>query len=277
MLGVSREELNVEKVPAIELFSIGTELVLGQIQDTNAHWMAQRMLESGARLRRVTMIRDNFDEMIEALECSVRRGTDLILTTGGLGPTPDDMTVDVVAKIIGKPTIVHEGTIVGFMDRRQLTNRTDVSPAMIKMATVPETAAIFQNPVGWAPCSSVTKNQSTILMMPGPPKEMKAIFDGHVALLIAERYRAKVVTLRVFVNMFESEISPLLQKVMSIHPGVYLKAYIALRRTDGEYMPVDLVSTGNDAEEAESQLQEAVHYFRQLVIENNNIFSLEDE
>ena len=112
------------------------------------------------------------------------------------------------------------------------------------MATVPETADIFQNPVGWAPCSSVTKNQSTILMMPGPPKEMKAIFDGHVALLIAERYRAKVVTLRVFVNMFESEISPLLQKVMSIHPGVYLKAYIALRRTDGEYMPVDLVSNG---------------------------------
>ena len=267
----------MEKAPVIELFSIGTELVLGQIQDTNAHWMAQRMLESGGRLRRVTMIRDDFDEMTEALESSIRRGTDFILTTGGLGPTPDDMTVAVVANIIGKPTIVHEETLAGFMDRRQLTSRNDVSPAMIKMATVPESADIFQNPVGWAPCSRVIKNQSTILMMPGPPKEMKAIFDSYVALLIAERYRAKVVTLRVYVNMFESEVSPLLQKVMGTHSGVYLKAYVALRRTEGQYMPVDLVSTGIDAEKAESQLHEAVNYFRQLVIESKKIFSLEDE
>ena len=169
---------------------------------------------------------------------------------------------------------MHEETLAGFMDRRQLTSRTDVSPAMIKMATVPETADIFQNPVGWAPCSRVTKNQSTILMMPGPPSEMKAIFDSYVALLIAERYRAKVVTLRVYVNMFESEVSPLLQKVMSTYPGVYLKAYVALRRTEGQYMPVDLVSTGIDAENAESQLQEAVGYFRQLVTESKKIFSL---
>ena len=267
----------MEKAPVIELFSIGTELVLGQVQDTNAYWIAQRMLESGGRLRRVTMIRDDFDEMIEALESSIHRGTDLILTTGGLGPTPDDMTVEVVAKIIGKPTIVHEETLAGFMERRQLTSRTDVSPAMIKMATVPETADIFQNPVGWAPCSRVTKNQATILMMPGPPSEMKAIFDSYVVLLIAERYRAKVATLRVYVNMFESEVSPLLQKVMSTYPGVYLKAYVALRRTEGQYMPVDLVSTGIDAENAESQLQEAVGYFRQLVTESKKIFSYEDE
>ena len=267
----------MEKVPVIELFSIGTELILGQIQDTNAFWMAQRMLELGGRLRRVTMIRDDFDEMIDAIESAVSRGTDLILTTGGLGPTPDDMTVGAVAKIIGKPTIVDEATLTGFMDRRKLTSRADVSPAMIKMATVPETAHIFQNPVGWAPCSSVTKDESTILMMPGPPEEMKAIFDSHVALLIADRYRARVAALRVYVNMFESEVSPLLQVVMNTHPGVYLKAYIALRRTDSEYMPVDLISTGIDAAEAESQLQEAVKCFRQLVIEKNKIFSLEDE
>ncbi|MDE0186641.1 MAG: competence/damage-inducible protein A [Candidatus Poribacteria bacterium] len=266
----------MEKVPVIELFSIGTELILGQIQDTNAFWMAQRMLELGGRLRRITMVRDDFDEMKDAIESSIWRGTDLILTTGGLGPTPDDMTVEAVAKIIGKPTIVHEETLAGFMDRRELSSRTDVSPAMIKMATVPETAHIFQNPVGWAPCSSVRINLSTILMMPGPPEEMKAIFDSHVALLIAERYRAKAAALRVYVNMFESEVSPLLQVVMNSHPRVYLKAYIALRRTDSEYMPVDLVSTGIDAAEAESQLQEAVNYFRQLVIEKNKILSLDD-
>ena len=267
----------MKKLPAIELFSIGTELIMGQIQDTNAHWMAQRMLELGGQLRRVTIVRDDFDEMTEALERSIDRETDLILTTGGLGPTPDDMTVDVVAQIIGKPTMVHEETLEGFMDRRQMASRADVSPAMIKMATVPETAEIFQNPVGWAPCSCVTKNRSTIVLMPGPPSEMKAIFDSFVALLIAERFCARAVTLRVYVNMFESEVSPLLQTVMSSHPGVYLKAYVALRRAEGQYMPVDLVSTGTDAGHAESQLQEAVNYFRRLVFENKKMFSLSDE
>ena len=79
---------------AIELFSIGTELVLGQIQDTNAHWIAQQILQIGGELRRVTMLRDNADEMHEALDSAVKRETSLILTTGGLGPTPDDMTVE---------------------------------------------------------------------------------------------------------------------------------------------------------------------------------------
>ncbi|MCZ6676642.1 MAG: competence/damage-inducible protein A [Candidatus Poribacteria bacterium] len=267
----------MEHTPVIELFSIGTELILGQIQDTNAHWIAQQTLQLGGQLRRVTMLRDEFDEMIEAIEDSIRRKTELILTTGGLGPTPDDMTVEVVAKIIGKQPIVHEETLTSFIKRRQLTSRDDVNPAMVKMATVPETAEVFQNPVGWAPCISVTTDESTILMMPGPPREMKGIFETHIVPLIAERYSAKTATLRVYVSMFESEVSPILQQVMGKYPNVYLKAYVALRRADGQYMPVDLVSTGADDEDARGQLQGAVDCFRQLVTEKGKILSLEDE
>lgn len=267
----------MESTPVIELFSIGTELILGQIQDTNAHWIAQRMLVLGGKLRRVTMLRDEFEEMVEALEDSICRKTNLILTTGGLGPTPDDMTVEVVARIIGKQTIVHEETLTCFMEKRQLTSRDDVTPAMIKMATVPEIADVFQNPVGWAPCIRVTQDGSTILMMPGPPREMKAIFESYIRPLVTEHYSGTAATLRVYVNMSESEVSPLLQQAMGKYPDVYLKAYVALRRADGQYMPVDLVSTGVDEENAQSQLQEAADYFRQLVAESGKIFSLEDE
>ena len=162
------------------------------------------------------------------------------------------------------------------MQRRQLTNRAEVSPAMIKMATVPETADVLQNPVGWAPCICATTDHSTILMMPGPPREMKAIFERYLAPLVTERYRTKAATLRVYVNMFESEVSPLLQQVMDKYPNLYLKAYVALRGADGQYMPVDLVSTGTNEKNAESQLQAATNYLRQLVIKNGKIFSLED-
>ena len=273
----NREEARLERTPVIELFSIGTELILGQIQDTNAHWIAQQILQLGGQLRRVTMIRDEFDEILEAMEDAIHRKTDLILTTGGLGPTPDDMTVQVIAKILGVQPIVHEETLASFMERRGLTDRDDVNDAMVNMATVPETAEVFQNPVGWAPCVRVTKDSSSMLLMPGPPREMKSIFESYIAPLIAERYSAKTATLRVYVNMFEAEVSPLLQQVMGQHPNVYLKAYVALRRDDNQYMPIDLVSTGSDEDNAQFQLQGAAESLRALVMEKGKSFSLEDK
>lgn len=150
---------------AIELFSIGTELVLGQIQDTNAHWIAQQILQIGGELRRVTMLRDNRDEMSEALDSAIERDTSLILTTGGLGPTPDDMTVDVIASLIGTKSVVSEETVAEFRKRREISENDVISEALMKMAIVPETSIVLQNPAGWAPCISVAHKSSTIMMI----------------------------------------------------------------------------------------------------------------
>ena len=106
---------------------------------------------------------------------------------------------------------------------------------------------------------------------------MKAIFETHLQPLIAERYRAEIITARVHVNMFEAEVSPLMQKVMERYPDVYLKAYVALREADGDTMPIDFVSTSTDETDAETQLQLATDYFRELVVEAGKRFSLEDE
>ena len=262
---------------AIELFSIGTELVLGQIQDTNAHWIAQQILQIGGELRRVTMLRDVREEMSEALNSAVARETSLILTTGGLGPTPDDMTVEVVAALLGTKLVVSEETLAEFRKRRGMSENDPLNEALTKMATVPETAVVLQNPAGWAPCISVTHKTSTMMMMPGPPREMKAVFETHVQPLIAERYRSAVTTARVYVTMFEAEVSPLMQKVMERHADVYLKAYVALREVDGDTMPVDLVSISEDKTDAETELQLATDYFRELVVEAGKRFSLEAE
>ncbi|MCE2401033.1 competence/damage-inducible protein A [Candidatus Poribacteria bacterium] len=262
---------------AIELFSIGTELVLGQIQDTNAHWIAQQILQLGGELRRVTMLRDDFDEMTEALDTAIQRETALILMTGGLGPTPDDMTVAVVASLIGTKPVVNEETLAEYRKRREMSENDPLNDALTKMATVPETAEVLQNPAGWAPCISVSHKQSTLMMMPGPPREMKAVFETHIQPLIVERYRSEISTARVFVNMFEAEVSPLMQKVMERHPDVYLKAYVALREVGGNMMPVDLVSTSSKKEESENQLQLAINYFQELVLEAGKSFSYEDQ
>lgn len=261
---------------AIELFSVGTELVLGQIQDTNAHWIAQQILQNGGELRRVTMLRDDFDEMTEAINSAIQRETALILTTGGLGPTPDDMTVSVIASLIGTKPIVSKETVAEYKKRREMSDDDILSDALTKMATIPESAQVYQNPAGWAPCISVDYKQSTIMMMPGPPSEMKAVFETYIQPLIVERYRDEISTARVYVSMFEAEVSPLMQKVMDRFPNVYLKAYVSLRNTEGNSMPIDFVSTSSESIETEEQLESSINYFRELVVEAGKSFSYDE-
>lgn len=261
---------------AIELFSVGTELVLGQIQDTNAHWIAQQILQNGGELRRVTMLRDDFDEMTEAINSAIQRETALILTTGGLGPTPDDMTVSVIASLIGTKPIVSKETVAEYKKRREMSEDDILSDALTKMATIPESAQVYQNPAGWAPCISVDYKQSTIMMMPGPPSEMKAVFETYIQPLIVERYRDEISTARVYVSMFEAEVSPLMQKVMDRFPNVYLKAYVSLRNTEGNSMPIDFVSTSSESIETEEQLESSINYFRELVVEAGKSFSYDE-
>ena len=94
-------------------------------------------------------LRDNREEMSEALDSAIDRETSLILTTGGLGPTPDDMTVEVVASLIGTKSVVSEETVAEYRKRREMPENDVVSEALMKMATVPETAVVLQNPAGW--------------------------------------------------------------------------------------------------------------------------------
>ena len=87
--------------PAIEIYSIGTELLNGQIQDTNSFWMAQQIAALGGYVRRIAILDDDMDELTGVLKDACQRGTRVVITTGGLGPTPDDMTVEAIAKIMG--------------------------------------------------------------------------------------------------------------------------------------------------------------------------------
>ena len=105
----------------------------------------------------------------------------------------------------------------------------------------------------------------SIVIMPGPPKEMEAVFTLHVSESVANLSAHKTAALRVVVTMYESEVSPLMQAVMARFPSCYLKAYVALRDAGGQTLPVDVVATGADDHAARQILQEAVTCFGELV------------
>ncbi|MBT5712814.1 damage-inducible protein CinA, partial [Candidatus Poribacteria bacterium] len=123
--------------PMIELYSVGTELVYGRIQDSNSFWMAQQIVNLGGRIRRITQLTDDPEDMKNAFAATVARGTDVVIMSGGLGPTPDDMTSAVLADVAGTSLIVHEEVIADFMERRNIDSREEMNPNLVRMATVP--------------------------------------------------------------------------------------------------------------------------------------------
>src|SRR5918998_1681393 len=128
----------------VEIFSIGTELLIGRIQDTNSFWLAQRISELGATIGRVTIVGDEREVIVEALGSAVARGARTVLTTGGLGPTPDDLTVECVAALVGVGTTVWQPALEDFQRRRAI-RADEISPALRRMATVPEGADVLLN------------------------------------------------------------------------------------------------------------------------------------
>src|SRR5206468_3863481 len=129
------------------------------------------------QVRRVTQLADDRGDIVRAVRDSFERGTGILIASGGLGPTPDDLTVEAVAEALGRGTFVHEPTLADYVRRRNLKSPEEISPGLRKMATVPEGAEVFPNPAGWAPCTLVRDGAAALLILPGPPREMEAVFE----------------------------------------------------------------------------------------------------
>ena len=250
--------------PAIEIYSIGTELLNGQIQDTNSFWMAQQIVALGGYVRRIAILDDDMDELTSVLEDACQRGTRVVITTGGLGPTPDDMTVEAIARIMDVGTEVDESLIARHMESRNIAKREDVSEGLVKMATIPGGSQAHPNPAGVAPCVESQIGDTTLFSLPGPPREVEALFRQSVEGALAEIYDDVRVALRVVVNLPESQCGPILHSVMELCPNTYLKAFVALseRTADGQRLPVDIVAWAKEQQEAQALLDRALGEFK---------------
>jgi len=252
-------------LPAVEIYSIGTELLNGQIQDSNSFWMAQQIAALGGYVRRIVVMDDVMGEITSVLGDACERGTKIVITTGGLGPTPDDMTVEAIARIKGEEVIVDEELVQRFMENRNIEKREDVSEGLLKMATKPQNSVAHPNPAGVAPCVETAVGETTIYNLPGPPREVEALFREVLEGALAEVYSGTRASLRVVVNLPESQCGPILHSVMELHPNTYLKAFVALseRTADGQRLPVDIVAWAKEGEEAHELLHAALVSFTQ--------------
>ena len=162
-----------------EIFSIGTELLMGELTDTNAAWIAAKLPALGIQLQWVSIIGDNLDMLADAFTLAMQR-SDIVFTTGGLGPTQDDLTREAVAKALGEtPTVQEE--VVRQLELYFQGRGTTMPSANIKQAHLIPSARFITNRNGTAPGWWSERKGKIIINMPGPPAEMHPIWDNEVA------------------------------------------------------------------------------------------------
>lgn len=260
---ISENTMQPDSDAPVEILSIGTEVVLGRIQDTNASWLAAKLSIVGANVRRITAVSDDPVELQSVVMDMVDRDTGLVVSTGGLGPTPDDLTVDTFARAAGCRVEQDNLAVEDYRNRRGISKGAPLPPSLNKMASVPTAAQVFVNPVGWAPAFMVSIQGTVVFAMPGPPREVEGVYCSHLAPMARDWYRGRTVAQRIRVDMHESEVSPLLEQVMSRFPQAYLKAYVAL--SDGNGLPIDIIVRRNQDIALAYELEHVVEYLSELV------------
>jgi nicotinamide-nucleotide amidase len=168
-----------------EIISIGTELLLGEIIDTNAAWLAQQLAAIGVDVYFRTTVGDNVGRIASTIQMAVGRA-DVIITTGGLGPTVDDMTREAIAQAVGVPLVLNQELVEQIRDRFAKWGRS-LSDNNVRQAYIPLGATPVENPVGTAPCFIVDHSGSAIFVLPGVPREMKYLTETRVLPWLREK------------------------------------------------------------------------------------------
>lgn len=216
----------------VEIVTIGNEILLGLVQDTNSNYLCRVVRGMAGRVRHIAVVRDEIDAIADSIRASMGRGAELIFTCGGLGPTDDDLTLAAIAKATSCQLHV-DAAAQQFVERRYqelaaqgYVARAEMSEPRLKMARLPEGGYPIENPVGSAPGVVLEVNNTRIVSLPGVPAELKAIVEGSLQSLLAEvfgrgSYREREITVGCG---DESVLAPALRRVASLHPDVYIKS-----------------------------------------------------
>ena len=217
----------------MEIISIGNELLIGKTLNTNSYWLAKRIASLGLRVDRITVVGDNVSQIAEVFRDTMQRHPDFIITTGGLGPTFDDMTLNGIAEALNSHLQLNQTALKMIQEKyRQIASELgseglELTPAREKMAIIPRDAIPLPNPVGTAPAVTIKRSAVTIFALPGVPQEMKAIFNESLVDSLKQAVNDRVffeASLHVF-GIMESKMAPLIAEIMQENPLVYIKSH----------------------------------------------------
>jgi len=199
------------------LISTGDELTCGRTVDTNPAWLAEKLLVMGIRAVAHHTVGDNADEIASAIRAAIGRA-EIVLVTGGLGPTPDDLTRQALSDVLGAELALDEGSLAKLEEFFSRRGRRMV-PANRIQAMIPKGASPLDNEIGTAPGIMARVGESLVICMPGVPAEMHAMFESSVIAQIPPSESAVAVrVLRVY-GLGESDLSEQLADILTDRQG----------------------------------------------------------
>ena len=254
-----------------EIVAIGSELLLGQIVDTNSPWMAERLTALGVNLYFKSIVGDNPVRMREVIGRALDRA-DIVITSGGLGPTQDDLTREVVADVTGRKLVFDDDLLAQVENHFRRRGRT-MTPNNRRQAYIPEGAIPVTNPNGTAPCFIVEDPRGVIFSLPGVPVELKWLFEHEVEPYLRGKFRlAEVIHYRVvkIVGVGESAVDDKIGHLIadSSNPTVGVLAH------PGQ-VDVRIAAKAANKEEARKLIAPLEAEVRQLM--GATVFAVDDE
>ena len=246
------------------VISIGNELLIGKVVNTNFSWLAEKLTSIGYHVRREITVMDDIHEISWAIREALSSGASLIISTGGLGPTYDDKTSEALAFALSRSWEVNEKALV-MVKRKYESAGMELTESRVKMAKLPRGALPLENPAGTAPGIMVREGRTIIVALPGVPKEMKAIFNN-ILEDIKAGIKVKVVESEFLVlGVPESSIAPLIEEVVSKYPQVYVKSHPMGRELGAPLLLIHLSAEATEEKDAISVLKEAEDMLRSLI------------
>lgn len=243
-----------DQLRRVGIIVIGNEVLDGHVLDTNSNWMELRLVAMGLEIERLVSVRDEINEIGDALRFVID-ACDLIITSGGLGPTHDDMTLKAIAHALNRETEENREahTIIErqykMLYEKGIVSSSELTDARRKMASIPVGAIPLDNQVGGAPGVMIHERGATIFCLPGVPSELKFIFENSLIPWVRKRVKRKFYERIVEFGMHdESMFAPAIDVVMKKHPGVYIKSMPKTYGTS-KTLQVWVSASGNDIEQ----------------------------
>jgi molybdenum cofactor synthesis domain-containing protein len=265
----------------LEIICVGNELLIGKTLNTNAHWLAKRATSLGVKVKRITVILDEVDEIKKVLREALKRKPSFVITTGGLGPTYDDRTLEGIAKGLNRKLEVNKKALKlvkekyeSYLKQGKIL-KIELTPARVKMATFPEDAEPLHNAVGTAPGMILRVGSTFVIALPGVPPEMEAIFAESVEPMIKSAAgNLKFFEKSIYADhIMESNLAPLIDQVIDNAPRVYIKSHVYTRNdqqpSEGRsHIEIHFSITAESSKTASEQLDRTIAELSRLIVKS---------
>jgi len=241
------------------IISTGNELLIGKIVNTNAQWLAEKLTLLGFRVERIVSVPDDPDAVAETFREAL--SARVVVSTGGLGPTFDDRTMEAAAAAYRRPLLLDPEAYEMVREKYERA-RMEMTPERVKMAYMPLGAEPLRNPVGTAPGAHLVVGGTHVFILPGPPREMKAMFEEEVEPRL-RRIAPPVYwceagfTLK---GVAEADFAPHVKRAMRISPLVYVKSHPKGRETGLSVVELHITGSGPDASRLEGDVRKVLDF-----------------